>query len=594
MIFRADNKKEKYSYRKEQKNMTRTFKKLISVVITVVMVMMLGVTSMAAPDLTITIDKATGDTANHTYEVYQIFSGDKTETTPGSGNYELTNINWGAGVNGPSLLSYLKANVTGFEDCTSAADVAGVLESFSAERFAKIVSDYLTDYSDAVENTSAARVTLDVSADGFGYYIITDQVIPVNGTTVDDPAGNGAVSQYMLKVVNIHTDTGAINAKSELPTLDKKIILDDNSEVEANVASVGDTVHFQLKSEVPDLSTSGYNRYWYIMNDTLSKGLAFQAGSVEITVNGAPFTGEFELTPSASTDGTAATNIEIVFKNFLSIATEDLEIIVTYDAVLTKDCDMTTAGNPNTANLIYSNDPTKTYDGDKPSNPGPDTPIGKTPDVMTKTYTTGIVVIKVDGEGHRLTGAEFQIELSGTNANTVVVEGQEFVKDNTNGTYYKLKNGSYTLTPPSSATDPDYESTTDKYRLDSVSRIDKTVSEHKATGTVDDQGYLAFQGLGEGTYKIKETSAPRGYVPSSVEHTVVITSTNPSLTSPNWTYTVDGAAATTVELTFVNVKSSNLPSTGGMGTTVFYIAGSVLLAAGVALLIAKKVKTKEN
>ena len=591
MMIKENNKNKRYINRKEKKNMTKTFKKIISVVVTAVMVMMLGMTSMAAPDLTITIQKATGDSANHTYAAYQIFSGDKTETTPGSGNYELTNIDWGAGVNGPSLLSYLKANVAAFALCEDAGDVATVLETYSADSFAKIVADYLTDASDEVTNTSDVTVTLDVTSDGYGYYIITDEVLPVNGTTVDDPAGNGAVSQYMLKVVDIHTDT-TINAKSKLPTLDKKI-LDGSDEVEANVASVGDTVHFQLKSEVPDLSTAGYNRYWYIMNDTLSKGLAFQADSVEITVNGDPFT-DFDLTPSSSTDGTAATNIEIVFKNFLSIATTDLEIIVKYDAVLTKDCDMTTAGNPNTANLVYSNDPTKTYSGDKPTNPGPDTPIGKTPDVMTKTYTTGIVVIKVDGEGHRLTGAEFQIELSGTSATTVVVEGQEFVLDNDAGTYYKLKNGSYTLEAPTAATAVNYASTTDKYKLDKVNRTDKTVSEHKVTGTVDDQGYLAFQGLGEGTYKIKETSAPTGYVPSSVEHTVVITSTNPSLTSPNWTYTVDGAAATTVELTFVNVKSSNLPSTGGMGTTVFYIAGSVLLAAGVALLIAKKVKTKEN
>ncbi|MBP5261525.1 MAG: LPXTG cell wall anchor domain-containing protein [Clostridiales bacterium] len=570
--------------------MTKKIKKIIAVLITAVMMFTIGATALAADSYDIVISRPGADTAAHTYTAYKVFSGDKTPSTADPTQYVLKNIDWGNGVDSTALLNELKTNTatkSTFENCSTAQDVANKLETFaSPETFAEIVAKHTATAAASVSVAGTDATTADKTAtltvDSYGYYLITDRV--ANGS-------NGAMSDFMLKVVDMHTATG-VKAKEEMPSVDKKIV-QGSSLVEANVASVGDTVPFRITSKVPDLKDKGYNRYWFVVNDKLSKGLAYIPSSLSIKIGGTAFT-NFEATTTVNSDGT--TSLEIVFRDFLDIATSTAtigkDIVIDYNATLTEECDMTATGNPNTVTLTFSNDPTHEYDGDKPSSPTD--PVGVTPEIKTVTYTTGITVIKVDENGNRLTGAGFEIELSGTSANTVVIEKEVYTKDNDDGTYYKLLDGSYTLTAPTEQTKDDYESITDKYVLQIVRTTQTVSTDKKLTATVDDQGYVVFEGLGAGTYTIVEKSAPTGYNRDPKTYTVTIgNSADPSLTSPNWEYTVnDGTTTTTsadpVVLRITNVKTSNLPETGGMGTTFFYIAGSVLVLAGVTVALAKR------
>lgn len=246
-------------------------------------------------------------------------------------------------------------------------------------------------------------------------------------------------------------------------------------------------------------------------------------------------------------------------------------------------------GNPNTVNLTYSNDPNQEEGGTPGDEPSKDSPVGVTPDHETRTYVTGIELIKVDPEGQRLTGAEFKLE--GEKLNKVGVKTESFEAD-PEGTYWKLTDGSYTTDDPTSEgmDTSKYEDTTTKYTRTVNEKFVETSESVTATGTVGEDGVLRFEGLSAGNYTITELTAPDGYNKLSGPIEVTITWTAPVAPSTDCTWTtksgsiVDGI----VQIEIENNAGTELPSTGGMGTTVFYLLGGVLVLFAVVLLVVKR------
>ena len=554
--------------------MTKVMKKMLSVMIVVVLSLVLSVTALAAQEnITITIEgQSSNDKAGHEYAAYQLLTGDILEV---EGQKTLTNLQFGSGVDAAALKTAL-----GLLDTATEADVARKLEEYNSNVVGKTGRDLAKLLND--ENClKAAGAVKDSSAPyelvvtGPGYYFIDD--------TLTTNADKGARSAFLLKLAE--TEDIKVNVKTDVPTIDKKI--DEGAGVEANTASIGDEVPFVLTSKVP-ASMEEYNQYYFIVNDTLSKGLTFN-NDVVIKINNSVYSAE-KYTVSYTGGSGSATQIKIVFKDFeenYELAGKDIEI--KYSATLNEYADRTATGNPNVVNLTYSNDPNHEYNGDNEPGTGDDNVTGITPDKKTVTYTTGVRVLKVDDTDKVLPGAEF--ELTGDSLNTVIVVKSTFTKAD-DGTYYALNDGSYTEVAPTSETESQYKSTTEKYKLSLVDAAPEQVaSEKKITVTTDPEGYAIFSGLGDGEYTITETKAPEGYQKSEASITFEITS-NPTVTAANWK--VDDEAVTidddgTIkEFKVVNTKGINLPGTGGVGTTVFYVAGSVLVIGGIVLLIFKK------
>ena len=301
------------------------------------------------------------------------------------------------------------------------------------------------------------------------------------------------------------------------------------------------------------------------------------------------------------------------------------EIKVTYSAKLNEKADITNTGNPNKVFLTYSNNPNveATPEGptnpdepkvpstppDTPDNPGVDydSPVGVTPWSDVNTFTTAIKVIKVDDStpANPLKGAEFK--LTGTDMNIVLVSEDKFTAD-PSGTYWKLKDGTYTTTNPATPgvdTSKYDDDTTTKYkRTTEFTQKGNIATPVDVKGFVDDDGWIIFKGLGAGTYTLTETTTPKGY--NTVSPITIIISNDKvanafSKTNPNWKVVKD--ADPDVELTaseniyglqVVNVKGSTLPSTGGMGTRLFYIIGGLLVAGSLVLLVTKKRMSRES
>ncbi|MBR6826286.1 MAG: isopeptide-forming domain-containing fimbrial protein, partial [Oscillospiraceae bacterium] len=290
----------------------------------------------------------------------------------------------------------------------------------------------------------------------------------VSRTSKKNAAGNGAIFEnlalgyYVIEDITVPNETGShrpvsavtldtslpnveIEVKAETPVVDKKIDNDNDlnttdDRVDANEAAIGDTITYVITSEVPEMT--GYDKYFFIMKDTMSKGLTY-TNNMKVTLAGKELVEgtDYILTRVDNADET--TDLKIVFTNFIQYNTPEYvhqPIEVTYTALLNEKCEVNTIPNTNKVHLEYSHNPNVDYEGEnEPTEEDLEKePIGKTPEQKVETYTTTLEIVKTDPNGKRLQGAEFT--LTGTTMNTVRIETESFDLD-PNGEYWKLKDG---------------------------------------------------------------------------------------------------------------------------------------------------------
>lgn len=578
----------------------KKFRRIMALLIATVMVMSMGAAAFAAD---ITIQNAGGITTDHKYEAYQIFSGTLTEEGEGDNiTQTLTNIEWANGVNSAALLTALKADTTigsKFTSCTSASDVAKALKDATADDmivFSRVVAEHLgTKAGESSIVEGKAKIT-DLAD---GYYFVKD-------VTTMPEEGTDALSAYIVQLIGSKT----INIKTDAPEIEKKLKNDGEADAayrDANNVAVGDKVDYKLTSKVPNMDN--YKQYYFIVHDTLSEGLTFN-DDIAIKIGETTLTKDTDYT--VTTSGT--TEIEIVFKNFIGQkANKGKDIVITYTATLNDKAKVGKEGNPNEVYLEYSHNPNKEGNGEDKPGPNDDDVTGVTPKDTVITYTTNLLLKKVDEAGNPLDSVTFTI--TGYKKNDKVTYTQAFV-ENAAGDYYKLKDGTYTQTAPTDLTASKYDSTTKKYKLE-IKKDNEVVTSYASesvttdnTGVID-IGKLLYGSnggtLAAGTYVIHETATKPGY--NMLEHDIVVTITNNINGTPDIsfedpaknttiTWQADGGDAVvkadgTIEMTVQNQKGSTLPETGGIGTTMFYIVGAILvIGAGVVLVSRRRMNVQ--
>lgn len=568
----------------------KTMKKLMTLVLSIAMVLAMSVTAMAA---TVTLP-SDADLEGHTYVAYQIFSGTQSENGGALGD-----VAWGNGINSEAFLNALKADTTVkslFSNCTSAADVATALatkdtDSTEANTVAKIARKNII-------NANGKELAEGSNELASGYYLIVD--------TTDVSGPNKVVNAALLQVTNNIT----IRKKTDKPSIEKKI--KNNGEPneayrDSNNVAIGDTVNYKLSSKVPDMTY--YDQYYFIMTDTMSKGLSYSDGTLAVKVGNNVLRETTSDTDQGqtyklekSTDADGKTVLKIIFSNFKQYTKNDL-VTVTYSATLNEYASKGSVGNPNKVDLEYSNKPDEKGTGvNKPGDN--DKVTGKTPEDWTITYTTDLGIYKNDGSGKALSGVQFV--MTGLKNNDQTKFNENFVQDE-NGTYYKLKDGAYTTQTPTDKTEKYYASITEKYILTTtVGTFTTETDEYSDTQTTGADGYAAFKTLAVGEYEIIELKTLDGYNMLEQPIRVKVECETPATVSAgnepaSWKieYSKDGgktwanmsedtSGKTSFLLNVVNKQGSTLPSTGGMGTTIFYVVGTILVLAAAVLLITKK------
>lgn len=575
------------------------------------------------------------DGATHSYAAYQIFSG----TYAGG---VLTDITWGDAVDGTAVLTALhnassdaKSPLSGLfpDTVTDAAGVAKVLssktgegeikesvfgdDSEKAQAFAAVVGSCLTDSSTA----SGAYNSADGKISGLpdGYYLVLDSAAPTNP---GENPNSGAKTRYILKVTAHDDGTPSdikVNAKHSAPSVMKKVLEEgynagntgdkvnfgnDTDDTTAGVQneyqlekdyndvadySIGDMVPFTLYGSLPD-TFGDYEHYYYEFSDTLSKGFVAPAVSdIHVYVDGEEVTnqlGEGAITVVDNEDTGIAIAVKITDVKGLTLTGATLSknsiITVKYSAKLDTDAEIGLDGNVNEVKLTYSNNPNKTGDGTtKPGDTG-ETPVDK---VIVFTYEQDFTKKDADS-GNKLTDAEFVLSRKKGEETQYLVATQK--ENGVEGTYVVAS------------------WTTEKTKAIVLKTID---------------GTYKVIGLEDGVYTVEETKKPNGYndpVDSTTDLTISAETANgqawagvasEALTKLTLTAANDGTNAVSVTLgneqneadlsdgivaaDIFNTKGSTLPSTGGIGTTMFYIGGGVLVAGAGVLLITKKRAKKD-
>jgi fimbrial isopeptide formation D2 family protein/LPXTG-motif cell wall-anchored protein len=444
-----------------------------------------------------------------------------------------------------------------------------------------------------------------------GYYLVRDK----------DGSQSVTSGAYTLYFVEVTTGTITVSPKSSIPTVTKVIV--DNGEHTANAASIGEDVNYKITATVP-ANINDYKEYYLQFVDTLSKGLTFKASTVKVYIGSVSddndITDYFHVKATKdSASGKTSINVtignlmalkNIADKNYSFVGAET-PIILTYAATLNEDA-VINGANPNTVKLVYSNDPNESGEGttnppatytndpenpeDEPEKPGH---TGDTVEHTVRTYTTQFTVKKVDGDLNALSGAEFTLTgddvktvISCTYAYTVAEEPAEDATE-TVTYYYKLKDGTYTTAAPDDETSSDYADT-EKYTLSVTTKVQSIAGDSKSvTAAVGADGYVTFQGLGVGAYTLSETKTPAGYnTAEDVNFEITFNPADETMDCTNTNVTVEEDGS--MWLTVVNRKGSTLPTTGGIGTTIFYVLGSILVLGAVVVLITRKRMSAEE
>ncbi len=546
-----------------------------------------------------TISVPSGD--SHSYEVYQIFTGDLSDG-------KLSNVVWGTNGNGTVGAAVPEATLEAL------AAVAG--NSYDNKAKLAVIETYANLLNPVATVTASAPYTAVP-----GYYLIKD---------VDSQIVNPDVfSTYIVEVVE---DT-PIARKADIPTVTK--VADGKKVVDK---AVGDTVTYTITATLP-ANLNDFNTYYLKFTDTLSKGLDLDAESINVTVAGTDFTKYFYK--DATTDATSGeTSLIVSIADILDLSDVLVgetgsetafgpipaasTVVLTYDAVVNTDA-VIDGANENEVDISYSNNPNKSgtpdtddnppeEDPDEEPDPDGDTTTGVSAKSEADVYTTKLIINKVDDQGQPLAGAEF--ELTGTALNITKVVGTEFQPSGyvaktgetiLTGTYYLLTDGTYTTTAPSTedgANNSKYASITDTYVCVSFERwVNEGDTAEPVKGFVDASGVLSFTGLKAGTYTLTETTVPAGYNaidPITIEvafdeeneefYITALMETMEATDPEDDTKTIIVNDTSTYTMTYQVVNKSGviLPETGGIGTTVFYVLGSILLLGAAVMLITKK------
>lgn len=571
----------------------KKFKKLISVMLTVVMALAMSMTAFASEPGDASSDSSTAPspaTVTHTYEIYQIFTGDYAKV---EGKDVLSNIKWGQ-------------NGTGTKDEKVNKEILDALEAVTNNPSDTAQLAVIQQYANL--KSTPIRTGSETTYTGLtpGYYLVKDQDGSLTGTNVP----------YTLYVVQVVDNTLTFTPKGEVPTPDKKIVEDTDTDgdgtddrVTTNEASIGDEVNYEITGTMPS-NIDDYKTYYYKFTDTLSKGLTYKENSIKVTVNGVDVTKYFykEVGKYDETTGTAI-EVSILDVKALSLLTnpavgaitKDTKVVLTYTATLNENAVIAGEGNSNNVKLTYSNNPNNSGNGsttppENPNKPTPTHPTGESPEVKVVTYTTELTILKTNKDGAFLPGVEFT--LTGNGVNIVLVTEETFTAA-ADGEYWKLKGGTYTTTAPTVADDEtdntaDYESITTKYtKTTSVVAKGNGDTKTDVVGTVLEDGTVTFKGLGAGEYTITETKTLPGYnTIDPITFTLTFAATGTQMfTSNNPKVTV--GKDNMLDASIVNNKGSLLPSTGGIGTTIFYIIGGILvIGAGIILVVKRRMSNE--
>lgn len=525
--------------------MKKAIKKLLAALLAVAMVCAMAIPAFAYNP---------GETeenlnGTHGYSAFQIFKGVISKDNP-----TLSGVDWGKNITEPDIfLANLKNDPTigeKFETAATAQDVLAVISQWSNSddnsiAFARVVCSYLYPNADAKPEPVITDHTGGINIPKSGYYLIVD-------TTYFNPGDyyHAYNSFFLLNVPQVPYVV-PINRKVVKPTVEKEVYDNDNNDISSAGGwgssadhAINEEFQFKLTATLPaspDRAYDYYDEYMVTFCDTLSAGITFDRWDTVVINNGGadiPIPAENYYSDASNQDLTLSIEDVKTCAPGLNL-NNGATITVTYTAHLNEKAYVNTAGgasnteNKNSVYLIYSNNPRSSAFFDR------------TPESAVCVYTYQLNNTKYHDEansGNELEGAGFSLY-----SDEACTQEVKLYKEG--AFYYPIKNAK-----------------------------GKTAVEMKSAA----DGTFNVKGLDAGTYYLKETTPPAGY--SACDKTrIVISATHDE-------HNVNLSGESNLNNKIINKKAGGitLPSTGGIGTTIFYVVGGGLMVAAIVLLVTKK------
>lgn len=544
----------------------KKMKKIIAILLAAVLVLGMNMAVFAtepAEQNTTGSISITNAVAGKEYKAYLMFELETYDTSSGAYLYKVTDPLWRAFVTSDSVASqYLEIYET---DHVRIKDSDTTDNKYTAKNLNDKEKSALATaaiiYAKANDMTPAAVLPRTLE-DGSKSY-----------TQSDLPLGYYAVDSSMGALCGLTTldPNSQVTEKNTEPTVDKEVMedVDDDGKIgtldtwgERNDDEIGDTVYFRTTIHA---KAGAHN---YVLHDRMGEGLTLNKDSIEVKIgdnvlNGYLVDGTENLPlddeayeasydyyvlydQKNQTTETEVCDFEVHFTTrFLNTITEETDIVVSYNALLNEHAYIYENANRNATQLEYGDENFTTED-------------------ITLTYTYMIDVIKTDADDKVLSGAKFEMYAADSNGTLLDVkdEAGDDVYVGEKLKFISLGTGAYTVTTAE-----------DTRGVDVVSA-----------------GDIVLRGLDVGTYYLVEKEAPAGYNKLENAIKVVITRNANGLGSNNIGHTSNGVydAATGGGYRVINQTGGLLPSTGGVGTTIFYVMGGVLVTAAVVLFVTKK------
>ena len=550
----------------------KRIKKMMALVIA--MVMIIGTMNLAAfaetpqgltADSTVTISGLDANDTVNLYKVIEWNDGDANTmagwvlTTPFASNDACK-----------AVLQKINAKTDGVYSLTE-ADV-------------KAFTDVINDGADSVKTRgSAVSNGSSVTTVDPGMYIAlvkpakTDTLYNPIIVSADYNADNGTnimgssvpLSQAMV---------GDATATAKKETLKVEKTEDDKTDESDNSYDVGDTVTFTVKTTIPTFADA-YENPIFKITDEMSDGLAITSGTFTVKVGGE----EVEaLASKVVVNSDQKWTLDLTDTNYVKLDAPTA-IEITFEAVLTEDAFTSVNEETNDVDVEFSN------------NPDDDSDTGKVKD-KTRSYTFSIDGTLLGGSGEQ-TSELVKVAVDGN--------GDPIMQSTATGATYEnaLKGAVFGLYKAEADANADQNRYTNDF--------------FKGTVTTDEDGYMQINGLDVGEYWLKEISAPAGFIKDQKAHKIVISAEygTETITENGYTYdlpvlesytiTIDDATTSTYNMkleasaittsdaenlptSIKNTKGVELPSTGGMGTTLFYIIGAILVLGAGILLVTRR------
>lgn len=529
--------------------MKKVIKKLLAALLAVAMVCAVAIPAFAFESWETEEDL----NKNHDYIAFQIFKGVISKDNP-----TLSGVDWGQHIidHDDFLEELRKADRIGplFANAKSVPDVLAVISTWDDSdddsiAFARFVCHYLYSKGDPKSSIVGGGGAIKIPEPG--YYLIVDNIDFSNGDYYH------AYNSFLL--VN-DTQQGEynviINHKVVKPTVEKKVYDNDNNDISSAGGwgssadhAINEKFQFQLIAKLPASKDNGraydyYDKYTVCFNDTLSAGITFDnLDTVKIANVDGDNSKEITNYKFDDTDLHEAghpTSFKLSIDDVKTCAAaaglnlnDGATITVTYTAHLNENAAVNgSTDNKNKVQLQYSN------------NPSNSAYWGFTPESAVCVYTYQLNNTKYhddDTPGNELAGAGFRLY-----SDKACNEAQEIkLKKNTDGTYS---------------------------RYFGTEAGDEMIS--------GNDGQFNVKGLDAGTYYLKETKTPDGY--SACDNKEIVISATHDVNHVS----LSGNLSNKI----INKKAGGitLPSTGGIGTTLFYVVGGGLMVAAIVLLVTKK------